>query len=112
AKPEIRQRQVKRWERGMTMLAEHPNVCCKLSGLVTEADWRSWKTTDFTPYLDIALERFGADRLMIGSDWPVCTLAGDYASVMALVTDYIARLSRAEQEAILGNTAARLYQLP
>jgi L-fucono-1,5-lactonase len=112
AKPDIRHRRVEVWKRGMAALAHSPNVCCKLSGLVTEADWQAWKPADFTAYLDGALDRFGADRLMIGSDWPVCTLAGAYADVIAVVTDFIARLSPDEQDAILGGTAARFYALP
>jgi L-fucono-1,5-lactonase len=111
AKPDMRHGRIEAWKRGIATLAQYPNVWCKLSGLVTEADWRAWKPADFAVYLDVVLDRFGADRSMIGSDWPVCTLAGDYADVMAIVTDYIARLSRDEQDAILGGTAARFYQL-
>ena len=87
------------------------NVACKLSGMVTEADWRSWRPADFTPYLDTVLEAFGPDRLMIGSDWPVCTLAGEYANVIGIVRHHIAALSASEQTAILGGTAARVYNL-
>jgi L-fucono-1,5-lactonase len=111
AKPDMRHGRIDTWKRGIARLAHYPNVWCKLSGLVTETDWRAWKPADFAVYLDVVLDRFGADRAMVGSDWPVCTLAGDYADVMAIVTDYIARLSRDEQDAILGGTAARFYQL-
>lgn len=99
------------WRRDITALARHPNVCCKLSGLVTEAAWGRWDRADFTPFLDVALEAFGPRRLMIGSDWPVCLLSGDYATVTGIVRDRIAALAPAEQEAILGGTAARFYGL-
>jgi L-fuconolactonase len=99
------------WRRDIQALAAHENVCCKLSGLVTEASWRQWRPADFTPYLDVALEAFGPERLMIGSDWPVCLLAGEYAEVMGIVGEYCAALSATEQEAIWGGTAARFYRL-
>jgi len=99
------------WRRDIEALAAHENVCCKLSGLVTEASWRQWRPADFTPYLDVALEAFGPERLMIGSDWPVCLLAGEYAEVVGIVGDYCAALSATEQEAIWGGTAARFYRL-
>jgi L-fuconolactonase len=110
-KPDIRNRGLGPWRDGITALAAHPNVCCKLSGMVTEADWGSWKPADFTAYLDVVLERFGPQRLMIGSDWPVCTLAASYADAVALVTDYISFLSPSEYDAILGGNAARFYRL-
>jgi L-fuconolactonase len=111
AKPEIRNRRLDPWRRDLVALAALPHVACKLSGMVTEADWHLWKPADFTPYLDIVLDSFGAHRLMIGSDWPVCTLAASYADVIALVTDYIGRLSSSEQDAICGANALRLYGL-
>lgn len=110
-KPEIRARHLDPWRNGIRTLAAHPNVSCKLSGMVTEADWAGWKPSDCTAYLDIVLAGFGAQRLMIGSDWPVCTLAGTYGDVMAVVTDYIGFLSPSEREAILGGNAARFYRL-
>ena len=99
------------WRRDIEALAAYENVCCKLSGLVTEASWRQWRPADFTPYLDVALEAFGPERLMIGSDWPVCLLAGEYAEVVGIVGEYCAALSATEQEAIWGGTAARFYRL-
>ncbi|PYV75817.1 MAG: amidohydrolase, partial [Acidobacteria bacterium] len=77
------------WQSGIRELAQDTNVFCKLSGLVTEADWENWKSSDFEPYLDVALESFGKDRLMIGSDWPVCTVAGSYSQVMGIVVEYL-----------------------
>lgn len=111
AKPRIRDGRIVPWQQDLHDLAANANVSCKLSGLVTEADWQRWRAEDIRPYLDIALEAFGADRLMIGSDWPVCTLAGDYTSAMAVVIEYVQRLSVDEQSAVLGATAARVYGL-
>jgi L-fuconolactonase len=111
AKPLIRDRVVSPWREHLRQLAAFPNVSCKVSGMVTEADWQQWRADDIRPYLDIVLESFGASRLMIGSDWPVCTLAADYAATMAVVIDFVQRLSDDEQAAILGGTAARVYGL-
>ena len=99
------------WRRDIEALASHTNVCCKLSGLVTEAAWRQWQRADFAAYLDVALSAFGAERLMFGSDWPVCLLSGDYADVAGIVRDFSANLSPAEQAAIWGGTATRFYGL-
>jgi L-fuconolactonase len=84
-------------------------VTCKLSGLVTEARWNSWRPEDIHPYLDIVVEAFGPSRLMIGSDWPVCLLAGDYGRVMDVVVNYVGRLSEDERRGVLGENAARVY---
>lgn len=111
AKPEIRDRRFGPWKSGIAALAAQPNVSCKLSGIVTEADWHAWKPSDFTEYLDVVLDRFGPYRLMIGSDWPVCTLAGTYADVVGVVSDYISFLSPSERDAILGGNAVRFYGL-
>jgi L-fuconolactonase len=97
------------WERQMTALARQPNVFCKLSGLVTEADWRAWQPDDFRPYLELVIEIFGPRRLMFGSDWPVCRLAADYADVVGIVADAIGGLNAAEQAAIWGGTAQSFY---
>ena len=111
AKPDMKTGLREPWAAQMRQLAASPNVLCKLSGLVTEADWGRWKPEDIVPYLDVVSEAFGPERLMIGSDWPVCTLAGDYARVMNLVEKYLARLPAAEVEAVLGGNAARFYRL-
>jgi L-fuconolactonase len=95
----------------MEALANHKNVCCKLSGLVTEAAWRQWRRADFMPYLDVALAAFGPERLMFGSDWPVCLLSGEYAEVAGVVQDGVAQLTAAEQAAIWGGAATRFYGL-
>ena len=99
------------WRHNIEALAKHKNVCCKLSGLVTEAVCRHWRPADFTPYLDVALTAFGPERLMFGSDWPVCLLSGDYAEVAGIVKDFVAQLSAVEQAAIWGGTATRFYGL-
>jgi L-fuconolactonase len=109
AKPLIAAGLLQPWANDLRKLAAAPNVCCKLSGMVTEADWRAWKPADFQPYLDVALDAFGPRRLMIGSDWPMCTPAASYRQAMEIVTQYIARLSADEQADILGHNAARFY---
>jgi L-fuconolactonase len=111
AKPEIRSGRIDEWRGGLAALAHCPNVVCKLSGLMTEADWQSWTPDQIRPYLDAAFECFGADRLMIGSDWPVCTLAAPYERTVAVIDDYVARCSEAERGAVLGGTAARFWNL-
>ncbi|WKN33985.1 amidohydrolase family protein [Porifericola rhodea] len=111
AKPRIAAGVLTPWDDNMRSLAEYPNVYCKLSGMLTEADWKNWKADDLHAYLDVAMEAFGSDRLMIGSDWPVCRLAASYQEVMGLVEDYIGRLSADEQARILGQNAIDFYQL-
>ena len=111
AKPSIKSGSLQPWERGIRELAAFPNVFCKLSGLVTEADWQQWKPEHLAPYLDVAFECFGTERLMIGSDWPVCTVAGSYARAMGVVEDYIGRQPIQAQEAILGANAQRFWKL-
>jgi L-fuconolactonase len=111
AKPFIKDHEIEPWARHLRELARHENVHCKLSGMVTEADWIAWDRDDFTPYLDVALEAFGPGRLMIGSDWPVCKVAAGYGEVMALVEEYVARLTPTESAAILGENASRFYGL-
>ena len=112
AKPDMKRAVREPWASQLrTLAAAHPGLTCKLSGLVTEADWASWKPTDIHPYLDTVLEAFGPGRLMIGSDWPVCNLAADYHRTMGLVEEYLARVPPAAREAILGGTASEFYGL-
>ena len=111
AKPNIRGGERHEWERDLRRLAGHPNVYAKLSGLVTEADWERWTPAQIRPYLDVAFDCFGAERLMIGSDWPVCTIAADYARTMAVVTDYVGALGGADRDAVLGGNAQRFWNL-
>jgi L-fuconolactonase len=111
AKPPITDGQPSPWREDLQELATHPNVACKLSGMVTEAKWNQWHPEEFHPYLDVVFEAFGPDRLMIGSDWPVCLLSGDYGSTMKIVMDYVQQCSIETQRAILGDNCARLYRI-
>lgn len=111
AKPFVREQRMAPWGEDMRALAACSNVSCKLSGLVTEAVWGKWQPVDFRPYLDLALEAFGPDRLLIGSDWPVCRLSASYGETMRLITDYLHALSETERAKITGLTAARVYRL-
>lgn len=111
AKPPIRSEDLEPWAEQMRQIATHTNVSCKLSGLVTEAAWGKWKPEDFQPYFDVVLESFGPDRLMFGSDWPVCLLSGSYSEVKSLMTDAIAHFPAEQQRKILGLNAISFYGL-
>ena len=111
AKPPIKNREIDSWAAGIRRLAAFPTVFCKLSGLVTEADWQCWKPEDITPYLDIAFETFGASRLMIGSDWPVCLVAGSYSRTLDVVKNYLRDHTAETREAVLGGNARRFWRL-
>jgi L-fuconolactonase len=111
AKPEIRSKSLDGWAKHMRLLGQAPNVHCKLSGMVTEADWRTWRPDDFVPYLDVVFEAFGPDRLMFGSDWPVCLVAASYRQVKSLVEDYIGRVAPQRMESIFGHNAMCFYGL-
>ena len=108
-KPDVRGGEYTAWRRSLDDLAALPHVSCKLSGLVTEADWRAWTPGQLRPYLDAALEAFGPSRLMIGSDWPVCTVAASYPQVLGLVRDAVSEYSADERAQILGKTAEDVY---
>ena len=111
AKPLIAGGLVEPWDRDIRELATFDNVSCKLSGMVTEAEWKEWESADFRPYLDVVFEAFGPDRLMIGSDWPVCTLSGDYSATLGIVREYIGQLDSSVQEDILGLNCAEIYRV-
>ncbi len=111
AKPLVKEGIITPWDKGIKILASYPNVMCKVSGLVTEADWKGWRPVDFSPYLDIVFETFGVERIMFGSDWPVCLLAGSYQQVFDLFTGYTEQLSKDEKTAVWGGNAARFYGL-
>ena len=111
AKPNVRDGEIKEWARDLRRLAKCSNVCAKLSGLVTEADWTRWTPEQLRPYLDTAFDAFGWQRLMIGSDWPVCTLAADYTRTMRVVLNYLASRPPLEQDAVLGGNAQRFWRL-
>jgi len=111
AKPDVRSGELREWERGLRRLAEVPQVFCKLSGLVTEADWQRWTPQQLRPCLDVAFDCFGANRLMAGSDWPVCTVAADYTRAMSVVSDYLIGRPPAERDAVMGGNAQRFWNL-
>jgi L-fuconolactonase len=111
-KPDIRGGGFDPWARGIAALSRQKNVWCKLSGMVTEADWSAWTAEELAPYIDVVFDWFGPGRTMIGSDWPVCTLAGAYQGVMDVPRDRIARLSAEDQAAVLGGNAMKFYGLP
>jgi len=111
AKPGIKDSLIADWEKDILSTAAHQNVVCKISGMVTEADWKNWKTEDFTPYLDVIVAAFGTNRIMYGSDWPVCLVAADYAKMKQIVDDYFSQFSADEQAAFYGKTATAFYKL-
>lgn len=109
AKPEIRSGVLSPWREDLRELAKHENVCCKLSGMVTEARHADWSPDHFTPYLETVFESFGEDRLMYGSDWPVCLLAAEYREQYELTVDAVRRFSPAAEAKVFGRNAARFY---
>jgi len=111
AKPSIRTGEKTTWELNMAALATFRNVYCKVSGMVTEADWKTWKPGDFYPYLDEVVEAFGTDRLMYGSDWPVCLVAASYEQQLYIIQTYFSKFSEAEKRAVMGENAGRFYNL-
>ncbi len=111
AKPKIKERILSPWREDMIELGKRPNVYCKLSGMITEADWKKWSSADLAPYLDTALQAFGPKRLMFGSDWPVMLVAGQYKPWVELIKQTIKRYSVAEQEQILSKNAIAAYGL-
>lgn len=111
SKPLIKDHLINPWKEDIFRLAKNENVWCKLSGMVTEADLKNWKSDDFSPYLDIVFEAFGPDRLMTGSDWPVCLLAGEYKDVMGIVEEYISGMPAIIQQKILGMNCIDFYGL-
>ena len=111
AKPRIKAGVMSPWREQIRELAKLPNVMCKVSGMVTEADWQRWHVDDFKPYLDVVSDAFGPDRLMFGSDWPVCLLAGKYEKVFGLVKDYIGQSGDENEVKFFGENAARFYGL-
>jgi len=111
AKPPLRSGDLGEWEKGFRELARRENVCCKLSGLVTEADWTTWKEESLRRVFDVTLEAFTPHRMMAGSDWPVCTVATSYGDWWSLLRRWTAELSAGEQAWVLAGTAERIYQL-
>jgi len=110
-KPLIKDRILEPWRSDIARLASHPNVWCKLSGMVTEADHKQWQYKDLLPYMEVVLDSFGPDWIMLGSDWPVCRLATEYSEVMKIVPEFIEALSQRDHEKILYQNAIDCYQL-
>lgn len=111
AKPLIKEGKTDEWKKEIQAVAEYDNVWCKISGLVTEADWKLWKPENFTPYLDVVTEAFGTKRIMFGSDWPVCLVAASYSQMLTIVEEYFSNFSYNEQNAFFGGNASYFYNL-
>lgn len=111
AKPYIKDKRISPWDSHIKELASSGNVSCKISGMVTEAEWHNWTAAHFTPYMETTLEAFGPKRLTVGSDWPVCTLAGQYSDVVSIAADFISQLSDSEQKAVWHDNPVRIYGL-
>ena len=112
AKPNIRDKKLMaEWKAAIRAVAAQENVSCKISGMVTEADWKGWKPEDFSPYMDVVVEAFGPSRILYGSDWPVCLVAASYQQVWELVSNYFSSFSTDEQNAFFGGNAIKFYNL-
>jgi len=111
AKPAIKKGEIEQWAKQLKRLAENPKVYCKLSGLVTEGDLHNWKSDDFRPYIDMAIECFGTERLMFGSDWPVCLLGASYGEAYMIVEENTSHLTNLEKDRLWGLNAKEFYNL-
>ena len=111
AKPDIKSGEIASWKKGIEEIAKFNNVSCKISGMVTEADWNAWKASDLEPYLDVIFENFSANKILFGSDWPVCNVAADYNIVVKTLEDYISKLSIEDQNKIWSENAKAFYKL-
>lgn len=111
AKPDIKSGEIEDWKKEIRLVAQQPNVWCKISGMVTEADWKAWLPLHLTPYLDVVWEAFGADRIMFGSDWPVCLVASSYQRWVAVMKEYTATFSDDERAMFWGKNAVSFYGL-
>jgi L-fuconolactonase len=111
AKPRIKDKEIAGWKRDIETLAQYENVFCKVSGMLTEADWYGWHTEDFTPYLDVVFNAFSTNRVMYGSDWPVCNLAGGYNRALEILKIFVSGFSLQEQDLFFGGNAIEFYGL-
>jgi L-fuconolactonase len=111
AKPYINRKEIAEWKNDIEKIAQYQNVYCKISGMVTEADWKHWKKEDFKPYLDVIVNAFGPSRIVFGSDWPVCLVAASYAEVVHIVKDYFSSFTKEEQDQFFGLNSIRFYNL-
>ncbi len=110
-KPDIKNKEIKEWEKQIRRMATHPNVACKVSGLFTEAAWKEWSAAEFYPYLDIVFDAFGSNRIIFGSDWPVMFLSGIYVQWKSLIEKYMEGYSLEDREAVFGKNAERIYRI-
>ena len=111
AKPNIKEKNIVEWKKGMEALAEYPNLYCKISGMVTEADWKNRGKDDCNPYMDVIVNSFGTKRIMFGSDWPVCLVAANYQQTLEIVVNYFSSFTQSEQEDFFGLNAVNFYKL-
>jgi L-fuconolactonase len=111
AKPYIKEKKINDWKKDIEQVARYENVSCKISGYVTEADWKNWKQEDFIPYFDIVVNAFNADRIMFGSDWPVCLLGSNYEDVLNVTGEYFSSFTQSEQDKVFGTNAIEFYNL-
>jgi L-fuconolactonase len=111
AKPPIKNKKIDEWKKDILALGAHENVYCKISGMVTEADWKNWTSDDFIPYIDVVVNAFGTKRIMFGSDWPICLVAASYSKMKKIVDDYFSFFSKNEQKNFYGKTAIKFYNL-
>jgi L-fuconolactonase len=111
AKPYIKDRVIDEWKNDLKELAGLKNVCCKISGMVTEADWQHHSYNDFVPYMEVVAETFGIDRIMFGSDWPVCLVADTYENVLSIVTEFFKSFPKENQEKFFALNAIQFYNL-
>lgn len=111
AKPGIKNKKIDDWKKDILALGAYENVYCKISGMVTEADWKNWTKDDFIPYIDVVVNAFGTKRIMFGSDWPVCLVAASYKKMKEIVDDYFSFFSKNEQKNFYGKTAIQFYNL-
>jgi L-fuconolactonase len=110
-KPSIKDHNIDEWTKDIMAIAQHENVYCKLSGMVTEANWTEWKNEDFLPYLDTVVEAFGPGNIMFGSDWPVCLVAATYESMLDILTAYFSSFTQNEQDKVFRQNAIQFYNL-
>ncbi len=110
-KPDIKSKEIKKWKEHIRIISQHPNMFCKLSGIITEADWKTWRYEDVSPYLEIAAEYFGVDRLCYGSDWPVCLVAGKYSEVLNIIQKFNLQVLKEDRKKIMTENAIKFYNL-
>jgi len=110
-KPSVQLKEIEEWKKEITRLAKFPNTYCKISGLVTEANWQSWSYKDFIPFIDVVVNAFGTDRIMFGSDWPISLIAARYEEVLAIVENYFSRFSPKDKEMFYRQNAINFYGL-